>query len=48
MRSRKTLVIPARLDYNALKKRFNSADPQDSSGREPATAFVELVPLQRG
>ncbi len=35
------------LDYNALKKRINSADPQDSSGQEPTTAFVELVPPQR-
>jgi len=36
-----------RLDYNALKKRINAANPQDSSGQRPATAFVELVPPQR-
>lgn len=36
-----------RLDYNALKKRVNSADPPDSSGRETGTAFVELVPPER-
>jgi len=36
-----------RLDYNALKKRINSADPHDSSGQETATAFVELAPPQR-
>jgi len=34
------------LDYNALKKRTNSADPHDSSSQETATAFVELVPPQ--
>jgi len=37
-----------RLDYNALKKRANSADPPDSFGRETGTAFVELVPPERG
>ncbi len=36
-----------RLDYNALKKRINSAEPHNSSGQEPATDFVELVPPQR-
>jgi hypothetical protein len=36
-----------RLDYNALKKRINSADRDDSSGQETATAFVELVPPER-
>ena len=35
------------LDYNALKKRINSADPRDVSGEETATAFVELVSPQR-
>jgi hypothetical protein len=36
-----------RLDYNSLKNRIRSAAPHDSSGQEPATAFVELVPPQR-
>jgi len=31
------------LDYNALKKRLNSATVHVSSGQETATAFVELV-----
>ncbi len=33
------------LDYNALKKRINSADPHDASA--PEAAFVELVSPQR-
>ena len=33
------------LDYNTLKKRINSTDPQHSS--RVAKAFVELVPAQR-
>jgi hypothetical protein len=37
-----------RLDYNALKKRVNSAGAHDSSVQETATAFVELVPPQLG
>ena len=35
-----------RLDYNALKKRVDSAAPYDSSGQETATPFVELLPPQ--
>ena len=35
-----------RLDYNALKKRIDSADTQDSSGQKTATSFVELLPPQ--
>ena len=36
-----------RLDYNALKKRVDSAAPYDSSGQETATPFVELLPPQQ-
>jgi hypothetical protein len=32
------------LDYNALKRRINSAEPRDSSRQETTPAFVELVP----
>jgi hypothetical protein len=45
------------LDYNALKRRFASADPhaspgqkaarQKPAGQATATAFVELVPAER-
>ncbi|MEE9296933.1 MAG: hypothetical protein V3W34_18460 [Phycisphaerae bacterium] len=42
-----TTARTLRLDYNALKKRINSAAPHDSSGQETATAFVELIPPQR-
>jgi hypothetical protein len=37
-----------RLDYNALKKRINLAQPKDASEPQTATAFVELVPPQGG
>jgi len=35
-----------RLDYNALKKRIDSTDRQDSSGQKAATPFVEVLPPQ--
>jgi hypothetical protein len=36
-----------RLDYNALKRRVNSVEPQEASEPETARAFVELVPPSR-
>jgi hypothetical protein len=35
-----------RLDYNALKRRLTAMKPDDPSGPETATAFVELPPLR--